>query len=158
MTASPNDRPSGGFHSVLETDHPYVFVDATNQIWPDADFTSAHRHVATAYAVTAWRPQASFEEAIRDGMEWHRYAREYEHLIVAESAESIRNAKRDGKAAFIIAAQGADWVGRELHRVEVLQRLGLRQLLFAYNATNQLAAGCHDRIDSGLTKLGELVV
>ena len=158
MSEATKTRARGGFHSILETDHPYTFIDATNQIWPDADFANAHRHGATAYAVTAWRPQASFEEAIRDGMEWHRYARDYDQLLVAETATDIRHAKRDGRAAFIIAAQGADWVGRELHRVEVMMRLGLRQLLFAYNATNHLAAGCLDRIDSGLTKLGELVV
>jgi len=156
---SETERPSrGGFHSVLENDPPHIFVDATMQAWPDADYDNAHRHGVTAYAVTAWRPHANFESAIADGMEWHRLAREYEHLVVAENVEAIRNAKNCGRAAFIIAAQGGDWIGRELHRIEAMERLGLRQLLFAYNATNQLADGCLDRTESGLTKLGERVV
>jgi len=151
-------RKNGGFHSIVSSDHPYIFIDATNQIWPDADFNNAHRHGATAYAVTAWRPQASFDEAVKDAMAWHRYARTYDALSVALSADDIRLAKKSGTAAFIIAAQGADWVGRELHRVEALKRIGLRQLLFAYNATNQLADGCLDQTESGLTKLGACVV
>ena len=30
-------RPHGGFHSVLEQDHPYIFIDSCMQMWPDAD-------------------------------------------------------------------------------------------------------------------------
>ena len=66
-------------------------------------------------------------------MEWHRLVRGYENLVVAETVSDIRAAKKDGRAAFVIAAQGADWVGRQLYRVEAMQRIGLRQLLFAYN-------------------------
>ena len=25
-------------HSILQRDHPYIYVDACMQIWPDADF------------------------------------------------------------------------------------------------------------------------
>jgi membrane dipeptidase len=152
------DRKHGGIHSVLEEDHPHVFVDATMQIWPDADFEIAHRHGVTAYAVTAWRPHDDFTTVLKDGMEWHRLARQYEHLVVSETTADIRRAKSRGDAALILAAQGGDWIERELHRVEAAQRLGLRQLLLAYNATNQLADGCLDRTSGGLSKLGERVV
>jgi membrane dipeptidase len=91
-------------------------------------------------------------------MEWHRVAREHENLLVATSVADVRRAKRERKAALILAAQGGDFIGRELHRVEAAARLGLRQLLLAYNATNQLADGCLDRTDGGLTKLGVRVV
>jgi membrane dipeptidase len=148
----------GGFHSVLDRDHPYVFVDATMQIWPDAEFDKAHRHGVTAYAVTACRPHDGFDDVVKDLMEWHRLAREHENLLVAEKVEDVRQAKREGRAALILAAQGGDFLGRKLHRVEAAARLGLRQLLLAYNATNQLADGCLDRTDGGLTKLGERVV
>jgi membrane dipeptidase len=148
----------GGFHSVLDRDHPYVFVDATMQIWPDADLAKAHRHGVTAYAVTACRPHDEFDDVVKDLLEWHRLARENENLLVAERVEDVRRAKREGRAALILAAQGADFVGRKLHRVEAAARLGLRQLLLAYNATNQLADGCLDRTSGGLSKLGERVV
>jgi membrane dipeptidase len=148
----------GGFHSVLERDHPYIFVDATMQIWPDADFENAHRHGVTAYAVTACRPHDGFADVVKDLMEWHRISREHQNLFVAEGVEDVRRARREGKAALILAAQGGDFIGRKLHRVEAARRLGLRQLLLAYNATNQLADGCLDRTEGGLSKLGERVV
>jgi membrane dipeptidase len=151
-------RKHGGFHSVLERDHPYVFVDTTMQIWPDADFENAHRHGVTAYAVTACRPHDGFEDVAGDLMEWHRLAREHRNLLVSETVEDVRRAKREGRAALILAAQGGDFIGRHLYRVEAAWRLGLRQLLLAYNATNQLADGCLDRTEGGLSKLGERVV
>jgi membrane dipeptidase len=148
----------GGFHSVLDRDHPHIFVDATMQIWPDAELEKAHRHGVTAYAVTACRPHDELGDVVKDVMDWHRVAREHENLLVAESVEDVRRAKREGRAALILAAQGGDFVGRKLHRIEAAARLGLRQLLLAYNATNQLADGCLDRTDGGLSKLGERVV
>jgi membrane dipeptidase len=91
-------------------------------------------------------------------MEWHLLARRHENLRVAETVEGVRAAKAQGRAALILAAQGGDFIRRELHRVEAVRRLGLRQLLLAYNATNQLADGCLDRTAGGLSKLGERVV
>ena len=149
---------AGGFHSILEQDHPYIFVDACMQAWPDADFANAHRHGVTAYAVTAWRPRVDFTDAVEEGMYWHLVARRHKHLVVAEEGVDIRRAKQAGNAALIIAAQGGDWIGSKIHRVEAFQRLGLRIMLLAYNATNLLADGMLDRRGHGLTKFGELVV
>ena len=156
--ADTSERPHGGFHSILEKDHDYIFVDATMQAWPDADYPNAHRHGVTCYGVTAWRPHGTFEENVKDCMDWHGLVRDHPHLSIAESVEDIRNAKARGDATLLIAAQGADWIERDPFRIEAMERLGLRQLLLAYNATNQLADGCLDRTDSGLTKLGRKVV
>lgn len=154
MTATENK----GFHQFLEQDHGYVFIDSCMQAWPDADYANAHRHGATAYAVTGWDPHANVERAMEEGMFWHLVARKYPNCLVVETAEDIRRAKREGKAAFIIAAQGGDFIGNKLHRVEAFYRLGLRMMLPAYNRTNLICDGCLDRTDSGLTRFGELVV
>ena len=54
---APQDCPSGKMtHSILERDHPYIYIDSCMQMWPDADFHLAHRHGVTTYAVTAWTP------------------------------------------------------------------------------------------------------
>jgi membrane dipeptidase len=108
--------------------------------------------------VTACRPHDDFDSVVADLMEWHRLARRHPNLLVAETVEDVRRAKRERKAALVLAAQGGDFIGRKVHRVEAAARLGLRQLLLAYNATNQLADGCLDRTDGGLSKLGERVV
>lgn len=147
-----------GFHPILEEDHPYIFIDSCMQAWPDADFANAHRHGVTAYAVTAWRPWATVEQALEEGMFWHLVAREYDNCIVVDTADDIRRAKAENKAAFIITAQGGDFIGDKLHRVEAFQRLGLRMMLLAYNRTNLICDGALDRTTSGLTRFGELVV
>lgn len=154
----PRDRPHGGFHSVLDTDHPYIFVDSCMQIWPDADFAKAHRHGVTTYAVTAWEPHSALERVLEELMFWHLIVRRHPHLLIAETVDDIRQAKRDGRATLLLAAQDGDWIGNKLHRIEAFQRLGLRMMLPAYNATNQICDGMLDRTDRGLTRFGELVV
>jgi membrane dipeptidase len=151
-------RPHGGVHSVLAADHPYVFVDSCMQMWPDADFAVAHRHGVTAYGVTAFDPHDTFDTAIERLMYWHLIARRHPNLVVATSADEIRDAKRDGRAALLLFSQGGDWIERKLHRLEAMYRLGLRVVIPAYNRSNQICDGLLDRTDMGLTRFGRLVV
>src|SRR3990167_10817165 len=106
---SPASRPPGGFHSVLETAHPYIFIDSCMQMWPDADFAAAHRHGVTAYGVTAFEPHDDFEQAIERVMFWHLIARQYPSLYVAQSVKDIRQGKADGRAGLLMFSQGGDW-------------------------------------------------
>jgi membrane dipeptidase len=151
-------RPHGGFHSVLEQDHPYVFIDSCMQIWPDADFAVAHRHGVTAYGVTAFEPHDDFESAVERLMFWHLVARRHPNLYVATTIDHIRRGKQEGRAGFLCFAQGGDWIGWKLHRIEAMYRLGLRVMIPAYNRTNHLCGGALDRTDGGLTRFGERVV
>src|SRR5690606_25138821 len=64
----------------------------------------------------------------------------------------------DGRLAFVLHAQGGDFIGQKLHRLEAFYRLGLRIILFAYNSSNSIADGTLDRTESGLTRFGQLVV
>jgi membrane dipeptidase len=151
-------RPNRGFHPVLETDTPYIVIDACMQIWEDADWSVAHKHGATVYGVTAWRPHAPFDQAVEELMYWHLIARKNENIVVATTVDDIRQAKANGKAALLLATQGGDAIGNKLYRVETFQRLGLRMMIPAYNNSNHICDGCLDRTDSGLTRFGELVV
>ena len=151
-------RPNYGFHPVLEKDHPYIFIDACMQAWPDAEYHIAHKHGVTAYNVTAWMPHATLEQAVEGIMFWHLIARKTPALSVAVQAGDIRRAKQDGKSVFILGAQDGDFIGNKLHRVEALYRLGLRILLPAYNTANMICSGCLDRTQGGLTRFGRLVV
>ena len=66
-------------HSILERDHPYIYIDSCMQMWPDADFHLAHRHGVTTYAVTAWSPPAEAATALKEMMYWHGIARRPPH-------------------------------------------------------------------------------
>lgn len=153
-----DERPNRGFHPILEEDHPYIFVDTCVQIWPDADYANAHRHGVTSYGVTAWMPHANLAEALEGIMYWHLIARQQPNISVVEAADDVRRAKAEGKTTLLLAAQDGDWIADEVHRIEAFYRLGLRIMLPAYNATNNICDGCLDRTDSGLTRFGEMVV
>lgn len=155
MTSTPENK---GFHGILEQDHPYIFIDGCMQAWPDADYAVAHRHGVTAYAATAWMPHASIDDVLEQAMFWHLVARKHPDLILAKTAGDIRRAKREGKAAIIMAAQDGDFIADKLHRVEAFYILGLRMMLPAYNASNRICGGALDRDDRGLTRFGQLVV
>ncbi|HET8984546.1 MAG TPA: membrane dipeptidase [Trueperaceae bacterium] len=159
----PAEHPEGlrrnkGFHPILEREHPYIFIDACMQAWPDADFANAHRHGATAMSITAFMPHDELPAALENLMYWHLVARKHPNTLVATSADDIRAAKRDGRVAFILHAQDGDFINQKLHRLEAFYRLGLRMILFAYNASNSIADGTLDRTSSGLTRFGQLVV
>ena len=165
----PVERPNKGFHPTLDKPIPYLFVDGCMQAWRDADYANAHRHGVTAYGVTAILPRTSevdigrtldstLERAIDDVMFFHLVARLHPNTLVATTAADIRRAREESRAAFFLCAQDGDWIGRQLHRIEALYRLGLRVMLPVYNASNQIGSGCLDRTDAGLTRFGELVV
>ena len=151
-------RPNKGFHPFLERENPYLVVDGCMQGWPDADYANAHRHGVTVFSVTAFRPLASLDRALEDLMFWHLVARKHPNTLVAFTTEDIHRARREGKAAFLLAAQDGSFVERSVHRLEAFYRLGLRMLIPAYNAANTICAGCLDHEDLGLTRFGELVV
>lgn len=159
MTGDPPDlRPNKGFHPLLDPDPGYLFVDACMQAWPDADWPVAHRHGVSAIAVTAWRPHDEGLAALDGVMHWHAVVRRHDNLVLARTADDVANAHRDRRLALVLAAQGGDFVGGKVHRVEAFHQLGLRMMLFAYNASNALADGALDRTSSGLTRLGVAVV
>ena len=156
----PGEIPDSdkGIHPVLEKDHPYIFIDSCMQIWPDAQFEKAHRHGVTAYAVTAWDPHIPLDQALEGLMFWHLIARKHPNLLVATRAEDIEKAKREKRAALILASQCGDFIDYKLHRIEAFYRLGLRMLILAYSASNRLCDGCLDKTDGGLTSFGRKVV
>ena len=122
-TKQQTDR-GPGIHSVLDRDHRYIFIDSCMQIWPDAQLEIAHRHGVTAYGVTAWDPHADAATALEGLMYWHWAVREYPNLLLVETTEDIRRAKREGKAGLLLAAQDGDWIGLDLHRVQAFHDNG----------------------------------
>ncbi|MEQ9400114.1 MAG: membrane dipeptidase [Longimicrobiales bacterium] len=145
-------------HSVLEQDHPYIYIDSCMQMWPDGDFHLAHRHGVTTYAVTAWSPPADAADALDGMMYWHGIAREHDGLEVVRTVDDIRRLKREGKAGLLLAAQDGDWIGHEVRRVQAFHEAGLRMMLLVYSADNALGGGCLDRTDAGLSLMGQRVV
>lgn len=153
-----HDRPNRGFHPVLETEQPHIFVDGCVQIWPDADLPNAHRHGCDVYAVTALRPHEGAEAALDAIMDWHRIAREHDNLRLALTVQDVHDAKAAGQACLLLASQDGEFLGDRVERVEAFHALGLRMLIPAYNRDNLLCGGVLEHTDAGLSALGRHVI
>ena len=73
--------------------------------------------------------------------DWWRVAKTYPEIRIALTAQDIRAAKKQNQAAIVLASQGGDFLGQNLHRLELFHRLGLRMMIPAYNSRSPLADG-----------------
>jgi membrane dipeptidase len=135
--------------------HPYVFIDGCVQIWPDADFSTLNGHAVTASCITAFRPDDGPGNALEAIADWHHIAEAYDGVRFAFTAADIVAAKHQGQAAIVLASQGGDFLGQNIHWLKVFHRLGLRMMIPAYNARSALGDGCLEAANSGLSALGQ---
>jgi membrane dipeptidase len=77
-----------------------------------------------------------------------------EKYLLIETMDDVARARRDGRMAINFHFQGANPFAGDLKMVEVYRRLGVGHALLAYNLRNDLADGCHERTDAGLSRLG----
>ncbi|HEX3848089.1 MAG TPA: membrane dipeptidase [Steroidobacteraceae bacterium] len=80
-----------------------------------------------------------------------------QEFVLAESAADVRRAKQEGRMAVTFDLEGMNALDGRVEMVEVYHRLGVRQMLVAYNRNNLAGGGCHDE-DTGLTDFGRAVV
>lgn len=76
-----------------------------------------------------------------------------DRFLLASKFADIDEARRSGRLAISFDIEGMNALGGDVNMVEVYHSLGVRQMLFAYNLTNEAAGGCHD-IDIELTAFG----
>lgn len=88
---------------------------------------------------------ASFRERIRDSP----------GLLLAEYFDDIDLAASSGRMAVSFDLEGAKPLMSNPAMVALYQRLGIRQMHFAYNRSNEAAGGCYDP-EAGLTALGRV--
>jgi membrane dipeptidase len=108
--------------------------------------------INAGYDVTAWTLTV---EALAEFRHWIRT--HPETLVQVETVEDIRGARREGKLAVTFDIEGMNSLNGDVGMVDLYYRLGVRQMLFAYNRNNLAGGGCHDE-DVGLTDFGRRVV
>ncbi|MFJ5220910.1 dipeptidase [Streptomyces sp. NPDC088354] len=79
-------------------------------------------------------------------------------VVHARTAAEIRRAHATGRLALVIGLEGAELIGEDLDRIDVLYGLGVRQLGIAYQERNALGYGLQAPVDHGLTAFGRLAV
>jgi membrane dipeptidase len=75
-------------------------------------------------------------------------------LIKATTAEDVRRAKREGKAAGFVSTQNTVDIGLNLDHLNQYYDMGMRMIQLTYNSVNFVAGGCTDRVDCGVTDFG----
>ncbi len=81
-----------------------------------------------------------------------------DRCILVDQVSDVFEAKKHGKLAVAFAFQGTNALLGELSLVEVYRRLGVIQMLLAYNSGNLAADGCHESRNAGLTHFGRQLV
>lgn len=73
-------------------------------------------------------------------------------FIKATSVADVDRARREGKLAVFYLYQNAEQFGKELDRVDMFHRLGLRSCQLTYNTRNAVGVGCWE--EGGVTPFG----
>jgi membrane dipeptidase len=77
--------------------------------------------------------------------------------ILCPTFADVQRAWSAGKLAVTYDLEGMGALNGDLSMVELYYRLGVRQMLIAYNLNNDAGGGCHDT-DRGLTDFGRSVI
>jgi membrane dipeptidase len=77
-------------------------------------------------------------------------------FVKATSAADVERARRAGKMAVFYLFQNTTPFGRELDRVDLFHRLGLRSCQLTYNERNDAGSGCAE--EGGLTAFGRELI
>ena len=85
-------------------------------------------------------------------------AGEQDWLCVAQRYEDIDLGQRAGKLVLGLNVQDAVQIGTELSRVRELWNYGIRHMQLSYNLRNQVADGCAEATDTGLSRFGRQLV
>ena len=80
-----------------------------------------------------------------------------ERFLLVRRADDVLEAKRTGRMAITFDLEGMNALNGDPSMVALYYRLGVRQMLTAYNRNNLAGAGCHDK-DTRLTAFGRRVI
>jgi membrane dipeptidase len=78
-------------------------------------------------------------------------------MVLCATLAQVLAAWRAGRMALTFDIEGMGSLNGDVSMVELYYRLGVRQMLIAYNLNNDAGGGCHDQ-DKGLTDFGRAVV
>lgn len=130
---------------------PDPLADLNNlDLWRDAGFD--YLSINAGFDCLDWsdaiRTISGFSHWVRANPERYR---------LVETVADIEQARADGVMAITFDLEGANTLNGDVGMVELYHRLGVRQILLAYNLNNLAAGGCHDE-DHGLQAFGREVV
>ena len=134
-----------------------------NVSWPPrGPLSQKQRDAIASSGITAINVTVSadgFEATTRNIALWQGEADRYPALLsIVRRHSDIARAKQDKTLGLIIGFQNTDMLERDLSRIDVYQRLGVRIIQLTYNDRNLVGDGCLEPGNAGLSAFGRQVV
>lgn len=116
-----------------------------------------------AIAVTLCDPKTYGETAHREALEavlaYDRHIESHsDRLSKATSIADAVQAETDGKLAIFYQFQNATQLQRDLDRVDLFWKLGVRSIQLTYNYQNYVGSGCRERDNRGVSEFGRELI
>jgi membrane dipeptidase len=134
-----------------------------NVPWPPRGPLSAKQRDAIASSgITAINVTVSgdtFESTTRNIALWQGEADRYPELLsIVRRHSDVARAKKDATLGLILGFQNTEMIERDLARLDVFYRLGVRIIQLTYNDRNLVGDGCLEPGNAGLSAFGRQVV
>jgi membrane dipeptidase len=134
-----------------------------NVSWPPrGPLSQKQRDAIAASGITAINVTVSgdtFESTTRTIALWTGEADRYPTLLsIVRRHADLARAKETGTLGLMLGFQNTEMIERDLSRVDVFYRLGIRIIQLTYNDRNVIGDGCLEPGDAGLSAFGRQVV
>jgi membrane dipeptidase len=141
-----------------------LIMDAMGELRPEYDLALLHDMLASgirSITVTLCDPKPEAAEGLQhaiDGlMDYDRLVASRPAVFIkATSVAQVDEAQRTGRMAVFYLYQNTVQFGKDLDRIDMFYRLGLRSCQLTYNDRNLVGAGC--RAEGRLTEHGRAVI
>jgi len=112
-----------------------------------------------AIAVTLCDPktygETAYDEALGAILAYDRHIDAHsERLMKATSAADAERAAASGRLGIFYQFQNATPLQRDVDRVDIFYKLGVRSIQLTYNYQNYVGSGCRERDDRGVSAFG----
>lgn len=163
LQATGSEAATVGALPVPEMPHGALVWDNHSGFGPAPDYDLEHledwRRAGVSYlSINVGYDVLDWQMAIRNlGAFLTWLEKRSDRYLLVRRADDVLEAKRTGRMAVTFDLEGMDALNGEASLVSLYYRLGVRQMLTAYNKNNLAGGGCHDK-DIGLTKFGRQVI
>jgi microsomal dipeptidase-like Zn-dependent dipeptidase len=100
-----------------------------------------------------------FRETAKNIITWNRLFERFSDLIVhGRTAADVRRAHAEGRTAIVFGFQNCSPIEDDIGLVEICHQMGVRFMQLSYNNQSLLAAGCYEKDDPGITRMGRQVI
>lgn len=112
-----------------------------------------------AIAVTLCDPktygETAFGEALQAVLAYDRHIDVHaKHLMKATAVKDVDRAANERRLAIFYQLQNASPLQKDLDRVDLFYKLGVRSIQLTYNYQNYVGSGCRERDDRGVSVFG----